>query len=138
MLVYILEDIANGLLIVCLKKNGFVPRFCLKFLKTPMLVLVLMYLQILVRFLIFLDFNYQDFSDHDLNSVLVFPKCSSTDYMMIDLEPELVNISICLWVQTADSFNFGTLFSYASRSNDNEFTLTDYNGWGFIFLTYFI
>lgn len=33
-----------------------------------------------------------------------------------------------MWMQTEDSFNYGTLVSYATRKYDNAFTLTDYTG----------
>lgn len=32
-------------------------------------------------------------------------------------------------MQTVDSFNYGTLLSYATAVTDNAFTLTDYTGW---------
>lgn len=41
----------------------------------------------------------------------------------------LCQISLCTWLQTNDSFNYGTILSYASESSDNMFTLTDYNGY---------
>lgn len=39
-----------------------------------------------------------------------------------------LQISFCTWIQTNDSFNYGTILSYATESSDNMFTLTDYNG----------
>ncbi|XP_030767169.1 sushi, von Willebrand factor type A, EGF and pentraxin domain-containing protein 1-like [Sitophilus oryzae] len=43
-------------------------------------------------------------------------------------EENLFQITACLWIQTTDSVNYGTLLSYATRSSDNVFTLTDYTG----------
>ncbi|XP_050100459.1 sushi, von Willebrand factor type A, EGF and pentraxin domain-containing protein 1-like [Anopheles aquasalis] len=37
-------------------------------------------------------------------------------------------IGLCGWFETNDSFNYGTLVSYATRSSDNTLTLTDYSG----------
>uniref|UniRef100_A0A182FJJ0 Sushi, von Willebrand factor type A, EGF and pentraxin domain-containing protein 1 n=1 Tax=Anopheles albimanus TaxID=7167 RepID=A0A182FJJ0_ANOAL len=37
-------------------------------------------------------------------------------------------IGLCGWFETSDSFNYGTLVSYATRSSDNTLTLTDYSG----------
>ncbi|RZF32333.1 hypothetical protein LSTR_LSTR001797 [Laodelphax striatellus] len=41
---------------------------------------------------------------------------------------DLSEISLCMWLQSSDKRNYGTLFSYATKSHDNTFTLTDYNG----------
>lgn len=37
-------------------------------------------------------------------------------------------ISVCVWIQTSDADNYGTVLSYATADSDNMFTLTDYNG----------
>lgn len=37
-------------------------------------------------------------------------------------------LTTCLWLQSTDTFNYGTVLSYATRYYDNAFTLTDYNG----------
>jgi len=64
------------------------------------------------------------------NKIVLFPKCSTTDYMVTRIKAgSMAEFSVCVWVQTADSFNFGTLCSYATSTEDNEFTITDYNGW---------
>lgn len=47
-----------------------------------------------------------------------------------------MQISFCTWIQTNDSFNYGTIFSYATETIDNMFTLTDYNGWVLYKLSY--
>ena len=38
-------------------------------------------------------------------------------------------LSICLWLQSLDKFNYGTVLSFANKIYDNAFTLTDYNGY---------
>lgn len=37
-------------------------------------------------------------------------------------------LTTCLWLQSKDTFNYGTVVSYATLYYDNTFTLTDYNG----------
>lgn len=39
-----------------------------------------------------------------------------------------LQLSVCLWLHSIDSFNYGTVLSYATMFHDNAFTLTDYNG----------
>lgn len=61
--------------------------------------------------------------------VLEFNKSGVHNYVemrgpMVDLK----EISFCTWIQTNDSFNYGTILSYATEKSDNMFTLTDYNG----------
>lgn len=48
--------------------------------------------------------------------------------IMLFLLHLIQKISFCTWIQTNDSFNYGTIFSYATDTIDNMFTLTDYNG----------
>ncbi|XP_015834822.1 sushi, von Willebrand factor type A, EGF and pentraxin domain-containing protein 1 isoform X1 [Tribolium castaneum] len=61
--------------------------------------------------------------------VLHFQKFSTTDYIRLNgFEQNLTQISACLWLQTKDNFNYGTLLSYATKNYDNAFTLTDYTG----------
>ncbi|KAL0279548.1 UNVERIFIED_CONTAM: hypothetical protein PYX00_001077 [Menopon gallinae] len=65
----------------------------------------------------------------NFNVILTFPKRSVTEYLTADFPREDIHqISVCLWIQTADMFNYGTLFSYAVKDDDNSFTITDYNG----------
>lgn len=65
----------------------------------------------------------------DTDIVLTFPKCSVTEYLKVTFPPqELEEISFCVWLQTTDDFNYGTLLSYATLDDDNAFTFTDYNG----------
>lgn len=40
----------------------------------------------------------------------------------------MFKISFCSWIKTTDTFNYGSLISYASKDSDNVFTFTDYNG----------
>ncbi|RZB38885.1 sushi, von Willebrand factor type A, EGF and pentraxin domain-containing protein 1-like [Asbolus verrucosus] len=64
-------------------------------------------------------------SDYILN----FQKFSTTDYIKLNgFTQNLTKITACLWIQTKDNFNYGTLLSYATRNYDNAFTLTDYTG----------
>jgi sushi, von Willebrand factor type A, EGF and pentraxin domain-containing protein 1 len=61
--------------------------------------------------------------------VLSFDKPSIHNYVKMKWVPENLNeVAFCVWIQTSDSFNYGTLLSYASRKTDNMFTFTDYNG----------
>ncbi|XP_060818726.1 sushi, von Willebrand factor type A, EGF and pentraxin domain-containing protein 1-like isoform X1 [Bombus pascuorum] len=65
------------------------------------------------------------FSDYTIR----FSKSGTTDY--ISMKGPTINLSkltTCLWLQSKDTFNYGTVLSYATRYYDNAFTLTDYNG----------
>ncbi|XP_039287385.1 sushi, von Willebrand factor type A, EGF and pentraxin domain-containing protein 1-like [Nilaparvata lugens] len=64
-------------------------------------------------------------SDFSLN----FPIPGTLDYAKIrGPTKDLHEVSLCMWLQSSDRRNYGTLFSYATNSYDNTFTLTDYNG----------
>ncbi|XP_060530297.1 sushi, von Willebrand factor type A, EGF and pentraxin domain-containing protein 1-like isoform X2 [Cylas formicarius] len=61
--------------------------------------------------------------------MLNFPRYDVNDYVKLrGFKRNLSAISACLWMQTVDNFNYGTLLSYATRQSDNAFTLTDYTG----------
>ncbi|XP_012529984.1 sushi, von Willebrand factor type A, EGF and pentraxin domain-containing protein 1 isoform X2 [Monomorium pharaonis] len=61
--------------------------------------------------------------------VMHFTKSGTTDYVAAKgLARDLLQLSICLWLQSKDTFNYGTVLSYATTFHDNAFTLTDYNG----------
>ncbi|XP_026669674.1 sushi, von Willebrand factor type A, EGF and pentraxin domain-containing protein 1-like [Ceratina calcarata] len=61
--------------------------------------------------------------------VIHFVKSGTTDYVSIKgPSTNLSEISTCLWLQAKDTFNYGTVLSYATRYYDNAFTLTNYNG----------
>ncbi|EFN68310.1 Sushi, von Willebrand factor type A, EGF and pentraxin domain-containing protein 1 [Camponotus floridanus] len=61
--------------------------------------------------------------------VMHFTKSSTTDYVIVkELAKDLSQLSVCLWLQSMDTFNYGTVLSYATMFHDNAFTLTDYNG----------
>ena len=61
--------------------------------------------------------------------VLEFSKSGIQNFVeMKGPDRSLREISFCVWLQTNDSFNYGTILSYASDSSDNMFTVTDYNG----------
>ncbi|XP_069692830.1 sushi, von Willebrand factor type A, EGF and pentraxin domain-containing protein 1-like isoform X3 [Periplaneta americana] len=60
---------------------------------------------------------------------LRFPSSGTTDYVLLKgPRSPLSQVSVCLWLKSADRFNYGTVFSYATNFSDNSFTLTDYNG----------
>lgn len=61
--------------------------------------------------------------------VMEFTKPSVDDYVKIDgPKYPLEQITVCAWIQSNDTNNYGTILSYASESIDNMFTMTDYNG----------
>ncbi|XP_032687514.1 sushi, von Willebrand factor type A, EGF and pentraxin domain-containing protein 1-like isoform X2 [Odontomachus brunneus] len=58
-----------------------------------------------------------------------FTKSGTMDYVIMKgPTKDLFQLSVCLWLHSIDSFNYGTVLSYATMSHDNAFTLTDYNG----------
>ncbi|EFN77937.1 Sushi, von Willebrand factor type A, EGF and pentraxin domain-containing protein 1 [Harpegnathos saltator] len=58
-----------------------------------------------------------------------FTKSGTTDYVIMKgPTKDLSQLSVCLWLHSVDSFNYGTVLSYATTFDDNVFTLTDYNG----------
>ncbi|XP_045479696.1 sushi, von Willebrand factor type A, EGF and pentraxin domain-containing protein 1-like [Harmonia axyridis] len=66
---------------------------------------------------------------HDSNYVLVFERYKTTDYIRLPkFNKDLHEITICMWVKVTDTFNYGTLISYATIEDDNAFALTDYTG----------
>ncbi|KAL1489564.1 hypothetical protein ABEB36_013517 [Hypothenemus hampei] len=65
----------------------------------------------------------------DTRYMLNFSRYDINDYLKLKgFEENLTEITACLWMQTLDNFNYGTLLSYATRHMDNAFTLTDYTG----------
>ncbi|XP_043472287.1 sushi, von Willebrand factor type A, EGF and pentraxin domain-containing protein 1-like isoform X2 [Leptopilina heterotoma] len=67
-----------------------------------------------------------------LNYVMQFTKSGTTDYVKwTNLKEDLSELSVCLWIQSLDKFNYGTVLSYANQIYDNAVTLTDYNGFVF-------
>ncbi|XP_066147032.1 sushi, von Willebrand factor type A, EGF and pentraxin domain-containing protein 1-like [Euwallacea fornicatus] len=63
------------------------------------------------------------------NYILNFSRYDINDFIRLrGFEGNLTEITACLWLQTMDSFNYGTLLSYATQYTDNAFTLTDYTG----------
>ncbi|XP_044748344.1 sushi, von Willebrand factor type A, EGF and pentraxin domain-containing protein 1-like isoform X2 [Coccinella septempunctata] len=66
---------------------------------------------------------------YDHNYVLVFERYRTTDFIRLPtFKNDLKEITVCMWVKVTDTFNYGTLISYATKENDNAFTLTDYTG----------
>ncbi|KRT85211.1 EGF domain-containing protein, partial [Oryctes borbonicus] len=65
----------------------------------------------------------------DARYVLVFTRAGVTDSVRLEgFKSNLSMISICLWIQTMDTHNYGTILSYATFKFDNTFTITDYGG----------
>ncbi|KAH1026828.1 hypothetical protein HUJ05_000441 [Dendroctonus ponderosae] len=65
----------------------------------------------------------------ETNYMLNFSRYDTNDFIRLrGFEMNLTEITACLWIQTLDNFNYGTLLSYATRYTDNAFTLTDYTG----------
>lgn len=61
--------------------------------------------------------------------IMEFQKTNVNNYIKMQGPKEnLQEISFCAWLKTNDTFNYGTLLSYAAGNVDNMFTLTDYNG----------
>ncbi|XP_031369830.1 sushi, von Willebrand factor type A, EGF and pentraxin domain-containing protein 1-like isoform X3 [Apis dorsata] len=61
--------------------------------------------------------------------VIHFTKSGTTDYAsMKGPTKNLLKLTACLWLQSKNTFNYGTVLSYATYYYDNAFTLTDYNG----------
>ncbi|XP_076273096.1 sushi, von Willebrand factor type A, EGF and pentraxin domain-containing protein 1-like isoform X1 [Rhynchophorus ferrugineus] len=65
----------------------------------------------------------------DVKYMLKFPRYDVNDFIRFrGFQTNLSEITACLWIQTTDNFNYGTLLSYATHYSDNVFTLTDYTG----------
>ncbi|CAH0560178.1 unnamed protein product [Brassicogethes aeneus] len=65
----------------------------------------------------------------ETNYILEFTKYDTNNFIkMRGFTNNIREISACLWMQSQDNFNYGTLISYATSQKDNTFTLTDYTG----------
>ena len=54
---------------------------------------------------------------------------SQLDYVLLDgFRQPLDEFTMCFWMTSDDRNNYGTPFSYATSTEDNELTITDYNG----------
>lgn len=74
---------------------------------------------------------YGDRCDHLVTPdfVLEFPNSQITHLVRIEgPKKDLTEISMCTWIETRDTQNYGTILSYATETVDNMLTLTDYNG----------
>ncbi|XP_063994064.1 sushi, von Willebrand factor type A, EGF and pentraxin domain-containing protein 1-like [Diachasmimorpha longicaudata] len=61
--------------------------------------------------------------------VLNFDDPGVSDFVIVDgPHDDLHEFTVCFWILTTDTFNYGTVFSYATAGEDNTVTLTDYNG----------
>lgn len=66
----------------------------------------------------------------DIYFQLDFPETASTmDYASVDMAQDLTSTTVCFWMNSDDTQNQGTPFSYANEDGDNIFTLTDYDGY---------
>ena len=49
------------------------------------------------------------------------PSTETLDYVLLDgFMSDLLEFTICFWMQTEDKDNYGTPFSYATKQEDNE------------------
>lgn len=67
--------------------------------------------------------------EKDPDYVLHFPRSGINDFVIVDGPvTNLSEVSMCVWLQTTDRGNYGTVLSYATDIHDNAFTVTDYSG----------
>ncbi len=65
----------------------------------------------------------------DSSFMLSFSTSGSWEYSSIDgLSRNLSQITVAFWMQTLDTENYGTPFSYATTDFPNAFSFVDYNG----------
>ncbi|KAF4527661.1 hypothetical protein B566_EDAN010886 [Ephemera danica] len=64
------------------------------------------------------------------DAVLRFPGGGSLGYVLREnaLSRPLQELTLCSWLRTADTLNYGTPVSYATPQQDNTLALTDYSG----------
>ena len=68
-------------------------------------------------------------SEIDIYFQLDFPStATTTDYARVTLGPDMTATTVCFWMNSDDTQNQGTPFSYATEEGDNILTLTDYDG----------
>lgn len=61
--------------------------------------------------------------------ILHFPTSGVTDYTIMEApKHDLVEFTLCAWLETNNTFNYGTIISYATGELDNALTLIDYSG----------
>ncbi|XP_043278473.1 sushi, von Willebrand factor type A, EGF and pentraxin domain-containing protein 1-like [Venturia canescens] len=61
--------------------------------------------------------------------VLNFSEVGTNDYVIMKgPKKNVTELTVCLWLQSVDTFNYGTVLSYATKYQDNALTVTDYNG----------
>ncbi|XP_046385384.1 sushi, von Willebrand factor type A, EGF and pentraxin domain-containing protein 1-like isoform X2 [Ischnura elegans] len=74
--------------------------------------------------------EYEELQDIKPNSVLHFPKPSTTNYILVtgDMERNYAKVTLCGWINTRDQSNYGTVFSLATENTPNALVLTDYSG----------
>ena len=54
------------------------------------------------------------------------PSTETLDYVLLDgFMSDLLEFTICFWMQTEDKDNYGTPFSYATKHEDNEVITTN-------------
>lgn len=60
---------------------------------------------------------------------MTWSKGGVDSYLRLDCcQNNLSEVTVAFWVNTTDKANFGTPLSYATTENDNELSITDYNG----------
>ncbi|XP_047361548.1 sushi, von Willebrand factor type A, EGF and pentraxin domain-containing protein 1-like isoform X4 [Vespa velutina] len=61
--------------------------------------------------------------------IMHFVRSSTTNYVMMKGPiKNMSQLTITVWLQSMDTFNYGTVLSYATHDEDNALTVTDYNG----------
>ncbi|XP_058800603.1 sushi, von Willebrand factor type A, EGF and pentraxin domain-containing protein 1-like [Phymastichus coffea] len=64
--------------------------------------------------------------------IMHFTQSGTRDYVTLPGPAyNLTELTVCFWMQSLDTFNYGTVFSYATPNQDNALTLTDYSGFVF-------
>ena len=73
------------------------------------------------------------------NFQLSFSSKTVSDYVRFDLlssVPPLAAFTACLWIKGGDQSDYGALFSYSVRSNDNEILVDGYSSLKFMVNTF--
>ena len=73
-----------------------------------------------------IDEAYVCFTSVGADYAVLFSRKGTSDHVMARGMPSLKEVTVCLWMKTADTRNAGTLLSYAVSDADNELLLLDY------------
>lgn len=61
--------------------------------------------------------------------ILNFKVSGVTDFVLMEAPQSILNeFTFCAWLETNNTFNYGTILSYATTEMDNALTLIDYTG----------